>query len=180
MARVHANPVDLEELDHLLFRSAATIEDVRRGVRNFLERLSEDWRDAEYDAFVQAFDQAEQSLGSFIESSELYRRYLRTLIEHLEKYLSTNVPSLDAIRHTSGNSASTVDGHDDRLRREVEAAVRTIQPIVKRLIGTWESLTPSQRLDGLECIQVKLAQSQSRPGVPLRTELLAPGDHGSF
>ena len=127
--------------------------------------MSEDWKDAEHDRFVDAFLSAESALGSFVESSETYSGYLQRLIQHLEEYLRLTLRSDNA---TSG-TASQISGewHRDLVRRDVQHAVGILGPSVPTVYSAWSSLTPTERLEKLQAFQSRLAASQSRNSVPL-------------
>jgi len=165
MDRVHANLGDLEQFRGLLSSGGATVQEIREGLRASLGRMSEDWRDAEYDRFVDAFLNTESALGAFVDSSETYSRYLQRLIQHLEDYLSTTLRSDSA---TSGTAFRvSADWHRELVRRDVQQVVGTLGPIVPQLYSEWSSLTPAERLEKLQALQSRLAVSQSRKSTPV-------------
>ena len=165
MDSVHANIRDLEELRGALANGGATIQEIRQHVLSLLGRLSEGWRDAQHDAFVDAFLIAESALGAFVKSSETYGRYLQRLIQHLEEYLGT---SLGSNSPTTGTPFQTSqDWHRDLVSRDVQQAIGILGPIVSKLYSAWSSLTPPDRLEKLQDLQSRLALSQSRKIVPL-------------
>lgn len=165
MNRVHANLGDLEQFRGLLASGGSTIQDIRQNLRTFLGRMSEGWRDAEYDSFVDAFLSAESALGAFVESSETYSRYLQRLIQHLEEYLSTTLRSDSA---TSGAAfRMSADWHRDLVRRQVQHVVGLLGSSVPVLYSAWSSFSPAERLEKLQEFQSRIAASQSRNSVPL-------------
>ena len=178
MDLVQANLEDLEQFQGLLANAGAMVQEIHQVLGTLLDRMSQDWKDAEHDRFVGAFLSAESALGAFAQSSETYSRYVQRLIQDLEEYLSTT------LRYDSATSGavfrSSADWHRDLVRRDVQHAVGILQPIVPNLYSEWSSLTPGERLEKLQEVQSRLAASQSRSSVPLVSSRMGVSDFGVY
>ncbi len=157
MESVNTNIRDLEEFRAVLNASTLAVHATRQNLSAFVNRLSEDWKDHEYDRFHDAFLKAESTLGQFVDSAEVYKTHLQTLINPIAEYLRTTVPTNTVALSAYPGAAESPD-----TRHDIQTAVATLNLIVPALCFAWPSLTPAERLGRLQDLQGQLAATQSR------------------
>jgi uncharacterized protein YukE len=82
----HVDPDDLRTFADVLQRSRAELDEILSDVRGQVIAVSESWRDAEYQKFVDVFRVTETTLGRLAEAIQHFVPILRSDADKLETY----------------------------------------------------------------------------------------------
>lgn len=88
MAKVNANPEDIKRFARDLHRFNHDLTSLLQGINGKMHMLEGSWQDQEQQKFQEQFQQANNVLLRFIESSDQHVKFLMRKAQHIENYLN--------------------------------------------------------------------------------------------
>lgn len=93
MAQVYVDPHKLRNFSKELSEFASVVDDQMSGLKSFLGRLGETWRDQEFEAFVNQFSSVQQHLKKFAEETRRTAPLLQRDADRIEEFFRDKPPA---------------------------------------------------------------------------------------